>query len=99
MTGMRSGLLVSDSVTESWDVQWSMSTERPTGLKMEFQQSEPRGTALPKRQEGGRGMHFLVPSPVLSGQVDFQQLPFNFLWPKRQVCHELGALHIIPRIM
>jgi len=66
---------------------------------MEFQQSELRGTALPKRRAGGRGMYLLVPSPVLSGQADFQQLRFNFLWPKRQVCHEPGALHIIPRMM
>lgn len=38
-------------------------------------------------------------SPVLSGQVDFQLLQFNFLWPKRQVCHEPGTLHITPRMI
>lgn len=34
------GALVSDSVTNSLNIQWSMSTEKLTNLKMEFQQSE-----------------------------------------------------------
>lgn len=98
MTGMKL-VLVSNTVTNILDIQWSMSTERLTHLKMEFQQSELWGTAVPKRWQGVRRMYFLVLSPVLSGQVDFQLLQFNFLWPKRQVCHEPGTLHITPRMM
>lgn len=64
-----------------------------TNLKMKFQQSELWGTALPKRWRTVNRMYFLMPSLVLSGQVDFQLLQFNFLWPKRQVCHEPGTLH------
>lgn len=42
-------------------------------------------------------MYFLMLSLVLSEQVDFQLLQFNFLWPKRQVCHEPGTLRIYPK--
>lgn len=44
-------------------------------------------------------MYFFMLSLVLSGQVDFQLLQFNFLWPMRQVCHEPGTLHITPRMI
>lgn len=44
-------------------------------------------------------MYFFMLSLVLSGQVDFQLLQFNFLWPTRQVCHEPGTLHITPRMI
>lgn len=37
------GVLVSNSVTNSLNIQWSMSTERLTNLKMAFQQSAPEG--------------------------------------------------------
>lgn len=57
------------------------------------------GTAVPKRWRHVNRMYLLMLSPVLSGQVDFQLLQFNFLWPKRQVCHEPGTLHITQRMM
>lgn len=76
-----------------------MSAEKLTNLKKEFQPSELWGTAGPKRWRGVSGMYFLMLSPVLSEQVDFQLLQFNFLWPKRQVCHEPGTLCITLRMM
>lgn len=93
------GVLVPNSVTNSLSIQWCMSAEKLTNLKMEFQHSEPWRTAVPKRWRGVSGMYFLMLSPVLSEQVDFQLLQFNFLWPKRQVCHEPGTLRITPRVM
>lgn len=92
-------VLVSNSATNSLSIQWSLSTERLTNLRTEFQQSELWGTAVPKKWRGVNRMYFLILSPVLSGHVDFQPLQFNFLWPKRQVCHEPGTLHITPRMM